>query len=45
LNLLGNYLSSHFESREMGEQVPWYEIPPRYEILSQSEKSNTVQAE
>jgi hypothetical protein len=29
----------------MGEEVPEYEIPQRYEILSQSEKSNTVQAE
>jgi hypothetical protein len=24
---LGNYLSSQFESREMGGGVPWYEIP------------------
>jgi hypothetical protein len=29
----------------MGEEVPWYEIPQRFEILSQSEKSNTVQPE
>jgi hypothetical protein len=27
LNLMGNYLSSQFESREMGWQVPSYEIP------------------
>jgi hypothetical protein len=27
LNLLGNYLSSQFESREMGEGVPWCENP------------------
>jgi hypothetical protein len=27
LNLLGKYLSSQFESREMGWQVPQCEIP------------------